>query len=135
MSYETIYSLTDQQVKELHDMYQSEWWTKGRQLPDIQIMLDNSLVIAFCDTASKQLIAFSRVLTDYVYKALIFDVIANPTHRGKGIGEALMDAIINHPSLKNVNHFELYCRPEMIPFYQRWGFTSELGELHFMRRT
>ncbi|MED0678731.1 GNAT family N-acetyltransferase [Aneurinibacillus thermoaerophilus] len=135
MSYETIYSLTDQQVKELHAIYQSEWWTKGRQLPDIQLMLNHSLVIAFCDPVSKQLIAFSRVLTDYIYKALILDVIATPTYRGKGIGKALMDAIINHPSLKNVNHFELYCRPEMIPFYQRWGFTNELGELHFMRRT
>ena len=29
------------------------------------------------------LVGFARVLTDTVYKALIFDVIIHPDHRGK----------------------------------------------------
>jgi hypothetical protein len=46
-----------------------------------------------------------------------------------------MDALLEHPSLKTVRHLELYCLPELIPFYRRWGFTDELGELRFLRRT
>lgn len=94
MSYEVIHSLTEQQIQELHSMYQAEWWTAGRQLPDITIMLENSFVIACCDPADKKLIAFSRVLTDYVYKALIFDVIVQPAYRNKGVGKILIDAIV-----------------------------------------
>jgi len=38
------------------------------------------------------------------------------------LGKKLMDAIVGHPALVRVEHFELYCRPELIPFYERWGF-------------
>ncbi|MDN3016462.1 hypothetical protein PH210_09630 [Paenibacillus sp. BSR1-1] len=27
----------------------------------------------------------------------------------------------------------LYCRPEMVPFYHKWGFSEKLGDLTFMR--
>ncbi len=45
-----------------------------------------------------------------------------------------MDALVEHPRMKDVLHFELYCRPELVSFYERWGFTNQLGELQFMRR-
>jgi len=30
---------------------------------------------------------------------------------------------------------ELYCLPELVPFYRKWGFTEELGGLRFMCRS
>ena len=136
MAVELIHHLTDDQAGDLHQMYRSEWWTQGRQLPDIKRMLQHSdLIVAFCDTDTKRLIAFARVLTDYVYKALVLDVIVAASHRGRGLGRALMDAVMMHPSLKEARHLELYCRPEMVPFYQQWEFTDDVGELHFMRHT
>jgi len=136
MTLETIEQLTDDQVKDLHRLYQAEWWTKGRKLADVERMLQHcDVIVAYCDSESKQLVAFARVLTDYVYKALIFDVIVEDSYRNKGLGRGLMEAILNHPSLKSVQHFELYGLPEMIPFYQKWSFTTELGELRFMRRS
>ncbi|MFP3472315.1 GNAT family N-acetyltransferase, partial [Micrococcus sp. SIMBA_144] len=73
-------------------MYETEWWTKGRTLTDIQIMLQNSdIVIALVGPQHKELIAFARVLTDYVYKAIIFDVIVHPSYRGKHMGEKVMN--------------------------------------------
>jgi len=135
MSVQPIHHLTNDQVLDLERMYQSEWWTKGRALPDIRRMLENTdVIVAFCDSESQRLIAFARVITDYVFKALILDVIVDATHRGKDLGRALMDAIAEHPELRRVRHFELYCLPELLPFYRKWGFTDELGELRFMRR-
>jgi ribosomal protein S18 acetylase RimI-like enzyme len=135
LDYEVIEKLTNEQIKDLYTLYQSEWWTKGRELSDVQQMIENSdVIVAFCETKTKELIGFVRAITDFVYKALILDVIVKESYRGMDIGRALMDRIIEHPSLKNVKHFELYCRPEMLSFYKKWGFTEELGELHFMRR-
>jgi GNAT superfamily N-acetyltransferase len=135
MSYPLTDHLTDEQIPDLERLYQAEWWTKGRRLPDIRKMLENTdVLVAFCDPTNGRLIAFARVITDYVYKALILDVIVDAAHRGKDLGGALMDAIVEHPRLKDVNHFELYCRPELVPFYRKWEFTEELGELRFMRR-
>jgi hypothetical protein len=34
-----------------------------------------------------------------------------------------------------VEHLEMCCRPEMVPFYEKWGFTAGLEQLHFMRRS
>jgi predicted GNAT family N-acyltransferase len=135
MSIERIESLSEEQIEELHRLYQLEWWTKGREREGVRRMLEHSdVIVAFADAATGKLAAFARVLTDYVYKALIFDVIVEASHRGEGLGAKLMEAIVGHPKLESVRHFELYCLPELVPFYRRWGFTDELGELRFMRR-
>ena len=134
MSLEQISKLTDEQILDLHRLYQAEWWTKGRELADVRKMLQGpAIVIAFCDSSTKRLVAFARVITDGVYKALIFDVIAAPEERGKGLGRSLIESILAHPRLRGVRHFELYCLPELVPFYEQWGFTDNLGDLHFMR--
>ena len=50
MSFEQQDHLTETQIEDLHRMYQSEWWTKGRKLPDVRRMLENSdVIIAFCE--------------------------------------------------------------------------------------
>lgn len=135
MGYDVIEKLSTEQIQSLYDMYQSEWWTKGRELSDVQRMVEHSdVILGLCDSTTQELVGFTRVLTDYVYKAFIFDVIVKETHRGKDFGRILMDRVLHHPSLINVKHFELYCRPEMLPYYKKWGFTEDLGALYFMRR-
>lgn len=136
MPIEAIAHLTDEQVKDLHRLYQSEWWTEGRSLPDVERILRHSdIIVAFCDSATKKLLAFARVLTDYVYTALILDVIVEASHRSRGIGRTLMDSILDNPALADLPRFELRCLPDLVPFYQRWGFTDDLGEVRCMRRT
>jgi GNAT superfamily N-acetyltransferase len=136
MEFEAVERLSDAQVEELVELYQSEWWTKGRRREEVRCMLERGdLMLGFCDPATQKLVAFARVLTDSVYKAVVFDVIVTGSHRGKGVGEALMKAIVEHPELRSVKHIELYCLPELMPFYRRWGFSEELGELRLMRRT
>ena len=133
---QAIDTLNESQMADLQALFKAEWWTRGRELAAIRRMLDHSdIIFAYCDPQSGRLVAFARVLTDRVYKALIFDVIVAESQRGTGLGRALMERIVNHPQLQSVQHFELYCLPEMVPFYEKWGFSSELGQLNFMRLT
>lgn len=135
MSWTQITELSEQQRDNLYHLYQDEWWTQGRTRDDIEMMVDESdEIVAFCDADTGELVAFSRILTDYVYKVLIFDVIVAGNHRGKGLGTHLMDGIIDHPNLTHIDHFELYCLEEVVAFYEQWEFTNELGELRLMRR-
>jgi ribosomal protein S18 acetylase RimI-like enzyme len=68
-------------------------------------------------------VAFCRVLTDFVFRATIYDVIVAPPHRGQGLGRRLLDAITTHPRLQNVSVLWLCCEPDRVPFYEKWGFT------------
>ena len=136
MSVEMISHLTGAQIDDLHALYQLEWWTKGRTLEDVRRVVQHSdVIVAFCEADTKRLVAFTRVLTDYVYKALVFDVIVAASRRATGLGKQLLDTVVHHPNLKSVRHIELYCLPELMPFYQQWDFTAELGTLCLMRRT
>ena len=62
------------------------------------------------------------------------DVMVDSSARNIGLGRTLMDAIISHPELTHMKHFELYCRPELIPFYERCGFKEVDRDARFMRR-
>jgi len=115
--------LTESQILELHALYQHEWWSRGRTLADMRVMLENTqIVIVLIDEATGRLVAFCRVLSDSVYHATLYDVIVAREYRGAGLGRSLVDAFITHPRLARVPSPRLFCLPEMIPFYEKWGF-------------
>ena len=126
--------LEPHQVRQLTAMYQSEWWTKGRSLTDVEAMLRGSdLLFAYVDTLG-DLAAFARVLTDGVYKAFLFDVIVRADCRGTGLGARIVHDVAANPTLSRVASIELYCKPELAPFYEALGFTSDVDGILLMRR-
>ncbi len=136
MDFEPIERLTEDQVGQLHRLFQGEWWTRGRTLEDVRRMLKHTdITLGLCEQATGRLVAFARVLTDRVFKAFIFDVIVDPAYRGRGLGIRIMESVLGHPDLARVRHLELYCHQEMFPFYRRWGFTEDVGGSLLMRRT
>lgn len=127
--------LTEAQTEDLHALYQREWWTEGRELADVRRMLAGTdEIVAFADGETAELVAFARVITDYVYKAWIYDVIVAPDRRGEGLGRRLLDRLLAHPRLADVRDFELYCQPDLVDFYERWGFTDAVDTTLMRRR-
>lgn len=133
--YRIVEILTESQVSDLMDLYKNEFWSDKRTRQDVVKMLASTDVIIGLVDECDRLIGITRVLTDFVYRAMIFDVIIKPTHRKMGLGAKLMDAVLNHPKLQAVEHFYLNCLPNMMPFYERWGFSDDVGEIKFLRRT
>ena len=97
-------------------------------------MLCHSDIIVGAVDGEEDLVGFVRVLTDFVYKATVFDLIVRPDWRGNKLGRVLMNAVITHPALGNVEHLDLNCLPEMCKYYESLGFTSDLGGLSLLRR-
>ncbi len=133
--YRIVETLTESQVSDLIDLYKNEFWSDKRTREDVVKMLASTDVIIGLVDECDRLIGITRVLTDFVYKAMIFDVIIKPTHRKMGLGAKLMDAVLNHPKLQTVENFALNCLPHLMPFYERWGFTDDVGDIKFLRRT
>lgn len=135
-SIEVIHQLTDLQIQDLCNLYQSTWWAKGRQ-PDLvrQMLAHSDIIVGLCDSQTRELVGFARVLTDDVYRAFLLDVIVQEESRSSGLGRMLMEAIVNHPRLQGVEAFILFCLPEMVPFYEKWGFTTQLECTQLMVRS
>lgn len=129
-----VQQLDEPRIAQLHAFFAREWWTAGRSLDETRRCVEGSQVrIGLLDDAG-DLAGFARVITDYTFKALVFDVIVADPYRGKGLGDRLIELVLEHPDLALVRHFELYCLPGMAPFYERHGFSTEVGGVRLMRR-
>ena len=130
---DVIYKLSPQNISELHELYQNEWWTKGRTLIESEQCINGSQVCIGLIDEHGVLHGFARVLTDYIFKALIFDVIVSPKYRGKGLGDRLVNLVKNNKELSKVKCFELYCLPELEEFYNNHNFSTDVGDISLMR--
>ncbi len=131
---QVVTTLSPAHISQLHALYTQEWWSKGRTLEQTEQAVANASVVIGIVDDENCLQAFVRVLSDFVFKALLFDVIVADAYRGKGVGEQLVKAVCNHPKLRDVKHFELYCHPEMTDFYRQYGFVETDSNLQLMRR-
>jgi predicted N-acetyltransferase YhbS len=55
-------------------------------------------------------------------------------YQKKGLGSLLIETVINYPELQEVETFMLMCLPEMIPFYEKFGFTAHSGYIELMSK-
>ncbi len=129
---EFVYTINETDFDELYSIYSSLWWTANRSKKDLKIALKNS-TLNIGLKKNNQLIGFARVLSDKAFKALILDVVIAPEFYHKGLGSMIMNHIIDHPELSLVNDFELYCKEELIPYYQKFGFEELKSPITFLR--
>lgn len=131
MQYQWLDHLDEQHHHDFYALYSKEWWTQNRSFDDAIKMLAHSDIIICCCNEQGGLIGFARVLTDYTFKALIFDVIVDETARGQGLGQEIIARILKHPDLQEVHSFELYCPDRLVPFYEKQGFVKGSSCLMF----
>lgn len=131
--YVFVETLTEQQIEEVYGLVQQQWWGGKRSLEDVQLMAANtSLMLGLIEVSSGRLVGFCRVLTDFAFRATIYDVMVTEELKGRGLGNRLMDTLCSHPSLQKVSFIYLACEPELSPFYERWGFKSYEGRAEWM---
>ena len=108
-------------------------WGEDRSIEDTLNCLKTSRICIGILDSEPNLIGFTRILSDFIYKAFIFDVMFSEEHCGHGLSQKLLGLVKRHEMLQKVKHFELYCLPEMEAFYSSLGFSTEVGSIKLMR--
>ena len=104
-------------------LFEQADWAQGRSYEDTKYMLAHSdLALSAWD--GHLLVGFGRVLTDFVYRASIWDVIVDRGYQGQDIGREILQRILHHPSLSRVELFWL-CTRNKQAFYATMGFSDQ----------
>ena len=134
MSYGICYDLNKDQLKQLHKLFQKNWWSRRRTLREIKILLEHTdIMIGVVDEHTADLLGFCRILTDYASKAVVMDVLFHPDCSDEGVRHCLMDAIFRHEDLTAVEQFEMCCSSNLLTFYDQAGVMAEAEGLSFRR--
>ena len=130
-----VYELDETRIAQLHGFFAREWWTSHRSLEETRRCVEGSQVCIGLTDDAGDLIGFVRVITDYTFKALVFDVIVADAHRGKGLGDHLIKLVLDasRPGPRSGTSSST-AGPTSAPFYARHGFSTEVGGVRLMRR-
>ncbi len=96
------------------------FWAKKRKIKDLKHMLINSSVIISL-WQNERIVGFGRATSDKTYRAVLWDVVIANDLQGLGFGRVLVDALINSPSIKNVERIYLMTTKSS-DFYQQMNF-------------
>lgn len=125
----SVRELTPDDTPALTSLYAEYDWWADRGVEDVEAALRETEVALGVeverdsgDTSDPTLVAGARVLTDYTYYGMVFDVIVAADRRDEGHGEMLMQAVVDHPDLQDLPGLSLLCREGLVPFYESVGF-------------
>lgn len=120
---------------EILRLYASVGWTAYTDHPDVlQKGFENSM-LTLAAYEGDQLLGIIRAVGDGYTIVFVQDILVFPEHQRKGVGSALLQAILDRCS--HVRQIELATdnTPKTIAFYKSMGFRemSEIGCCGFMR--
>jgi N-acetylglutamate synthase-like GNAT family acetyltransferase len=113
-------------IHQLRALQQETSWARDRSLLDLQrAVAASDLVVTVW--LGGTLVGCARVLTDFVYRAVLCDVVVHSRYRNQGIGRTLVDAVTGHPRLARVRKFTLLTTTAR-SFYEHLGWRLYPGD-------
>ena len=102
-------------------------WGQAPSLEQVRLAMEHTLFrVSVFD--GDTIVAMARVIGDMGLDYYIKDVVVRPEYQGKGIGRMIINELlkfINDNGIIGTDIFvELCAMPDKIPFYEKFGFTS-----------
>jgi len=107
-----------QQLQRLLDAH--SFWAIGRSKRELSQMLAGSqaVISAWQDS---NLVGFGRATSDGVFRTVLWDVVVAGEHRGRGLGQRIVEALLQEPVLQGVERTYLMTT-NSVEFYEKLGF-------------
>ena len=109
---------------------EESYWARSRTREQNDRIIDASL--CFGAYEDRRQIAHARVVTDTVTFGYVGDVFVVREARGRGVGKALMEAVLAHPDVAGLFRLVLVT-DDAHGLYERFGFgPPERPEIHMV---
>jgi GNAT superfamily N-acetyltransferase len=106
----------------IHGFLTNCYWAKGIPRELVARSIEHSLCFGVYDGSGAQ-VGFAKVISDFATYAYVADVFVLESHRGRGLGKALMQCVVQHPSLQGLRRWSLSTR-DAHTLYAQVGFTQ-----------
>jgi ribosomal protein S18 acetylase RimI-like enzyme len=103
----------------VHEFLRTTYWAEGRPREVVERSIANSL--CFGGYLPGGQIAFGRVITDRALFGYLSDIFVLPAYRGRGVGTALVRAMMEHPDVAPLKVVLLRTR-DAHGLYRQFGF-------------
>lgn len=80
-----------------------------------------------------QLVGSGRIVSDGVLYAMIYDMVVRPSHKGRGIGTAILNMLIDKCRAEGLREIQLFAARGTEAFYARHGFGRRPDDAPGMR--
>ena len=96
------------------------FWAKNRTINDLKKCLANSDVIVSV-WVGNEIVGFGRALTDGIYRGVLWDIVIDQNHQGKGFGSLIIKNLLSSKKIKNTKKLYLMTTNKKL-FYTQLDF-------------
>ena len=107
-------------LKKLLD--RNAFWAKNRTIKDLKKCLANSDVVISL-WVDNEIVGFGRALTDGIYRGVLWDIVIDQNHQGKGFGKLIVKNLLSSKKIKNTKKLYLMTTNKKV-FYSQLDFAE-----------
>ena len=112
---------------------QNTSWAKNRKIKDLKNCLANSDVIVSLWSNNK-ILGFGRALSDGVYRSVLWDIVIDHNHQGKGYGKLIVNSLLESKRIKESDKIYLMTTNQK-DFYYQLGFNEVFSQNLLIKKT
>ena len=96
------------------------FWAKSRTISDLKKCLANSDVVISI-WVGNEIVGFGRALSDGIYRGVLWDIVIDQNHQGKGFGTLIVQNLLSSKKIKNTKKLYLMTTNKKL-FYSQLEF-------------
>ena len=112
---------------------QNTSWAKNRKIKDLKNCLANSDVTVSLWSNNK-ILGFGRALSDGVYRSVLWDIVIDHNHQGKGYGKLIVNSLLESKRIKESDKIYLMTTNQK-DFYYQLGFNEVFSQNLLIKKT
>ena len=108
------------------------FWAKSRTIDDLKKCLASSDVVVSL-WVDNEIVGFGRALTDGIYRGVLWDIVIDKNHQGKGFGTIILKNLLSSKKIKNTEKVYLMTTNKK-QFYSQFNFKEVTSQNLLIRQ-